>query len=137
MPGAANTLVPVLARREVLVVPFTTGYLDQSGLPHEVDWIAVDLEQLEHYGVAFRGDWKQLRNAAAGWRPIATATLCRPSATAWWCCNATARSMLISKRRWTSAGATTPPTHADAHKKTMPPIGTPTGALAESACGTG
>jgi uncharacterized membrane protein len=62
---AANTpLVPLLARREVLVrFPFTTGYLDRSGLPQEVDWIAVDLEQLGRYGVAFRGDWKQLRKA--------------------------------------------------------------------------
>ena len=42
---AANTpLVPLLARREALVrFPFTTGYLDRSGLPQEVDWIAVDL----------------------------------------------------------------------------------------------
>ena len=62
---AANTpLVPLLARREALVrFPFATGYLDRSGLPQEVDWIAVDLKQLEHYGIAFRGDWKQLRNA--------------------------------------------------------------------------
>ena len=62
---AANTpLVPLLARREALVrFPFATGYLDRSGLPQEVDWIAVDLQQLEHYSVAFRGDWKQLRNS--------------------------------------------------------------------------
>jgi hypothetical protein len=62
---AANTpLVPLLARRAVLVrFPFATGYLDRSGSPQQVDWIAVDLEQLEKYGVAFRGDWKQLRNA--------------------------------------------------------------------------
>ena len=62
---AANTpLVPLLARRAVLVrFPFATGYLDRSGSPQQVDWIAVDLEQLEQYGVAFRGDWKQLRNA--------------------------------------------------------------------------
>ena len=37
--------------------------MDRSGLPQEVDWIAVDLEQLGRYGVAFRGDWKQLRKA--------------------------------------------------------------------------
>ena len=62
---AANTpLVPLLARRAVLVrFPFATGYLDRSGSSQQVDWIAVDLEQLEQYGVAFRGDWKQLRNA--------------------------------------------------------------------------
>ena len=59
---AANTpLVPLLARREVLVrFPFSTGYLDREGLAHEVNWIAIDLNQLERYGVAFRGDWKQL-----------------------------------------------------------------------------
>ena len=56
--------MPLLARREALVrFPFATGYLDRSGLPQEVDWIAVDLQQLEHYSVAFRGDWKQLRNS--------------------------------------------------------------------------
>ena len=62
---AANTpLVPLLARRAVLVrFPFATGYLDRSGSSQQVDWIAVDLEQLEQYGVAFRGDWKQLRSA--------------------------------------------------------------------------
>ena len=62
---AANTpLVPLLARRDVLVrFPFATGYLDRSGSPQQVNWIAVDLEQLEQYGVAFRGDWKQLRIA--------------------------------------------------------------------------
>ena len=25
-----------------------------------MNWIAIDLKQLERYGVAFRGDWKQL-----------------------------------------------------------------------------
>ena len=62
---AANTpLVPLLARRAVLVrFPFATCYLDRSGSPQQVNWIAVNLEQLEQYGVAFRGDWKQLRNA--------------------------------------------------------------------------
>ena len=59
---AANTpLVPLLARREVLVrFPFSTGYLDREGVAREVNWIAIDLNQLERYGVAFRGDWKQL-----------------------------------------------------------------------------
>ena len=63
--AAANTpLVPLLARREVLVrFPFTTDYLDRDRKPRPVDWIAVDLDLLERYGVAFRGDWRQLRNS--------------------------------------------------------------------------
>ena len=63
--AAANTpLVPLLARREVLVrFPFTTDYLDRDRTAHPVDWIAVDLDLLERYGVAFRGDWRQLRNS--------------------------------------------------------------------------
>ena len=28
-----------------------------------MDWVAVDLDLLERYGVAFRGDWRQLRNS--------------------------------------------------------------------------
>ena len=52
---AANTpLVPLLARRAVLVrFPFATGFLDRSGSPQQVDWIAVDLEQLEQYAVSY------------------------------------------------------------------------------------
>ena len=63
--AAANTpLVPLLARREVLVrFPFTTDYLDRDRTAHPVDWIAVDLDLLERYSVAFRGDWRQLRNS--------------------------------------------------------------------------
>jgi len=62
---AANTsLVPLLAQRRALVrFPFTTGYLDRNGQAQDVDWIAVDLDLLERYGIAFRGDWKQLRNS--------------------------------------------------------------------------
>ena len=62
---AANTpLVPLLARRNVVVrFPFETGYLDRNGIPQAVDWVAVDLDLLERYGVAFRGDWRQLRNS--------------------------------------------------------------------------
>ena len=62
---AANTpLVPLLARREVLVrFPMDSGYLDRDTTAQEVDWIAVDLDWLERYGVAFRGDWKQLRKS--------------------------------------------------------------------------
>ena len=64
---AANTpLVPLLARRSVVVrFPFDTGYLDRDGAPQQVDWIAVDLDLLTRYGVAFRGDWRQLRNSRA------------------------------------------------------------------------
>ena len=28
-----------------------------------MDWIAVDLDLLERYGIAFRGDWRQLRKS--------------------------------------------------------------------------
>ena len=62
---AANTpLVPLLARREVLVrFPFNTDYLDRKGRPQSVDWVAVDLDLLQRYGWAFAGDWRQLRNS--------------------------------------------------------------------------
>ena len=62
---SANThLVPLLARREVLVrFPFDTTYLDRQGVSQPVTWIAVDLDMLRRYGAAFRGDWKQLRNS--------------------------------------------------------------------------
>lgn len=62
---AANTsLVPLLARREVLVrFPFNTDYLDRKGRPQSVDWVAVDLDLLQRYGRAFAGDWRQLRNS--------------------------------------------------------------------------
>ena len=62
---AANTsLVPLLAQRPALVrFPFTTGYLDRNGQAQDVDWIAVDLDLLERYGIAFRGDWRQLRKS--------------------------------------------------------------------------
>ena len=62
---AANTpLVPLLAQRQALVrFPFNTAYLDRQGEAQDMEWIAVDLDLLERYGVAFRGDWKQLRNS--------------------------------------------------------------------------
>ena len=57
-------LVPLLARREVLVrFPFNTDYLDRKGRPQSVDWVAVDLDLLQRYGRAFAGDWRQLRNS--------------------------------------------------------------------------
>ena len=62
---AANTpLIPLLARRSVVVrFPFSTNYQDRAGSIKAVDWIAVDLDFLNRYGVAFQGDWKQLRNS--------------------------------------------------------------------------
>ena len=62
---AANTpLIPLLARRSVVVrFPFSTNYQDRGGSIKAVDWIAVDLDFLNRYGVAFQGDWKQLRNS--------------------------------------------------------------------------
>ena len=62
---AANTpLVPLLARRQVLLrFPFSTSYLDRQGDERPVAWIAVDLDLLERYGAAFRGDWRQLKKS--------------------------------------------------------------------------
>ena len=62
---AANTpLVPLVAQREVVVrFPFSTAYLDRLGTAREVDWVAVDLDLLERYSVAFRSDWRQLRKS--------------------------------------------------------------------------
>ena len=62
---AANTpLIPLLARRSVVVrFPFSTNYQDRGGSIKAVDWIAVDLDFLNRYSVAFQGDWKQLRNS--------------------------------------------------------------------------
>ena len=62
---AANTpLIPLLARRSVVVrFPFSTNYQDRESSIKAVDWIAVDLDFLNRYGVAFQGDWKQLRNS--------------------------------------------------------------------------
>ena len=62
---AANTpLVPLLAQRQALVrFPFSTAYLDRQGDAQAVEWVAVDLDLLERYSVAFRGDWKQLRKS--------------------------------------------------------------------------
>ena len=62
---AANTpLIPLLARRSVVVrFPFSTTYQERAGTIKAVDWIAVDLDFLNRYGVAFQGDWKQLRNS--------------------------------------------------------------------------
>jgi uncharacterized membrane protein len=60
---SANTnLVPLLARREVAVrYPYNTSYIDRHQVERSVDWIAIDLDWLERYAVAFRGDWKALQ----------------------------------------------------------------------------
>jgi uncharacterized membrane protein len=62
---SANTpLVPLLAQRNVLVrFPYSSAYLNREGQAESVDWVAVDLEMLERYGVAFRSDWRQLRQS--------------------------------------------------------------------------
>ena len=95
---AANTpLVPLLARRELLVrFPVNTGYLDRKGQTQSVDWVAVDLELLEHYGRAFAGDWRQLRKASAGLRSIARPTAFNPLRMALWC----SRRMARFTRHW-------------------------------------
>ncbi len=60
---SANTpLIPLLARREVAVrYPESLHYLDRNKNKLSVDWIAVDLDWLERYSVAFRSDWRELK----------------------------------------------------------------------------
>jgi ribosomal protein S17E len=60
---SANTpLVPLIARREVAVrYPESLHYLDRDKNKRAVDWIAIDLNWLERYSVAFRSDWRELR----------------------------------------------------------------------------
>jgi hypothetical protein len=60
---SANTpLIPLIARREVAVrYPESLHYLDRNKNKLPVDWIAVDLDWLERYSVAFRSDWRELR----------------------------------------------------------------------------
>jgi hypothetical protein len=60
---SANTpLIPLIAQREVAVrYPESLHYLDRDKNKLAVDWIAVDLDWLERYSVAFRSDWRELR----------------------------------------------------------------------------
>ena len=60
---SANTpLIPLIARREVAVrYPESLHYLDRDKNKLAVDWIAVDLDWLERYSVAFGSDWRELR----------------------------------------------------------------------------
>lgn len=59
---SANTnLVPWLAQRRVLVrFPHDIGYLDGDKREKDVDWIAVDLNNLAHFAEAFPRDRKML-----------------------------------------------------------------------------
>jgi hypothetical protein len=55
-------LIPLIAQREVAVrYPESLHYLDRDKNKLTVDWIAVDLDWLERYSVAFRSDWRELR----------------------------------------------------------------------------
>ena len=60
---SANTpLIPLIAQREVAVrYPESLHYLDRDKNKLAVDWIAIDLDWLERYSVAFRSDWRELR----------------------------------------------------------------------------
>ena len=59
---SANTnLVPWLANRPVIVrFPHTINYQEENGIQKFVDWIAVDLKDLEHFASAFPRDQKML-----------------------------------------------------------------------------
>ena len=60
---SANTpLVPLIARREVAVrYPESLHYLDRDKNKLAVDWLAIDLDWLERYSVAFSSDWRELK----------------------------------------------------------------------------
>ncbi len=54
---------PLIAQREVAVrYPESLHYLDRNKNELAVEWIAVDLDWLERYSVAFRSDWWELRH---------------------------------------------------------------------------
>ncbi len=88
---AANTpLVPLLAQREVVVrFPYAEAYRDRAGKDQPVDWIAVDLDWLRRYGVAFPGDAQQFRKASKRLRQLLEEGSygVRAWRTAWWCCS--------------------------------------------------
>ncbi|MFL2511475.1 MAG: DUF2079 domain-containing protein [Synechococcus sp.] len=90
---SANTpLVPLIARREVAVrYPESLHYLDRDRNKLAVDWIAVDLDWLERYSVAFRGDWRALRAHQAGVAMIRCDAYRGASDRKWCRCSATRR----------------------------------------------
>ncbi len=62
--AASTPLVPHLAQREVLVrFPDGVTYRDRTGQERQVEWIAVDLDWFQRYGVAFRRDQRALERS--------------------------------------------------------------------------
>jgi uncharacterized membrane protein len=59
--SASTHLVPLLARREVLVrFPGSVSYLDRDQRQRDVDWIAIDVDGLQRFLAVSRGDQKEL-----------------------------------------------------------------------------
>ena len=56
--------------------PFHHPLHGRTGTEQPVDWVAVDLDLIERYGVAFRSDWRQLRNSRR-WLEQHRGCLCR------------------------------------------------------------
>lgn len=62
--AATTHLVPILARREVLVrFPNAITYRDRQGQTQPVEWIAADLGRLQRYAPAFEEDQEVLEQA--------------------------------------------------------------------------
>ena len=62
--AATTHLVPVLARREVLVrFPNAITYTDRQGQIHPVEWVVADLKTLQRYAPAFEEDADVLESA--------------------------------------------------------------------------
>ncbi|WP_315855589.1 DUF2079 domain-containing protein [Synechococcus sp. RedBA-s] len=62
--AATTTLIPHLAQRPVLIrFPNGVIYRDRQGDNRAVDWIAIDLDWLRRYGVAFPRDREALENS--------------------------------------------------------------------------
>jgi hypothetical protein len=62
--AASTSLVPPLARREVLVrFPESINYLDRSGRRQPVEWIAADLNWMARYAPAFPQERETLENS--------------------------------------------------------------------------
>ncbi len=70
--SASTPLVPQLAQRDVLVrFPDGVTYLDRDRQERQVDWIAVDLDWFQRYGVAFRRDQRALERSRRQLRDLA------------------------------------------------------------------